>query len=316
MVKALNELEELKSIQEKGLPWYADIVNHLSCGVEPPELNNYQKKKFYKDIRRFFWDEPYLYVLNKDHLYRRCVAEEEIPGIFLSAMGLHMVATMLLPKQWQRSYELDSGGQAVASPTTDSKVVVKLFKTIIIPRFGVPRCVISDGGSHFINKTFEGLLKKYGVKHKVVSPYHRQTSGKVEVSNRTSFKTPISTSPFNFLYGKSCHLTVELEYKAWWAVKLLKFDIKNAQEKRLFQLQNLDEIRLDAYESSRIYKERTNNLHDKKIMKRDFKEGDLMLLFNSKLKLFPRKLKSRWSGPFKIKEEKPYGAVVLEGKNG
>jgi hypothetical protein len=74
--------------------------------------------------------------------------------------------------------------EAVASPTADSAVVRKLFKKIIFPRFGVPRVVISDGGSHFINKQFDNLLHKYGVKHKVATPYHPQTSGQVEISNR------------------------------------------------------------------------------------------------------------------------------------
>lgn len=74
--------------------------------------------------------------------------------------------------------------EALASPTNDAKVVLKMFKKVIFPRFGIPRVVISDGGSHFINKVFENLLKKYGVKHKVATPYHPQTSGQVEISNR------------------------------------------------------------------------------------------------------------------------------------
>ena len=69
--------------------------------------------------------------------------------------------------------------EPIASPTNDAKVVTKMFKTIIFPRFGVPRVVISDGGSHFINKIFAGLLKKNGVQHKVAMPYHPQTSGKL-----------------------------------------------------------------------------------------------------------------------------------------
>ena len=104
---------------------------------------------------------------------------------------------------------------------------------------------------------------------------------------RTAFKTPIGTTLFNLLYGKSCHLPVELEYKAMWAVKLLNFDIKTAEEKRLIQLNDLDELRLEAYESSKIYKERTKSFHDKKITSKDFKVGDQVLLFNSRLKLFP-----------------------------
>jgi len=156
--------------------------------------------------------------------------------------------------------------------------------------------VISDGGSHFINKLLKGLLKKNSVKHKVATPYHPQTSGQVEISNReiksilekivgitrkdwsiqlddalwayrTAYKTPLGTTPFNLVYGKACHLPVELEYKALWAVKLLNFDIKSAKEKRLLQLHELDEIRMDAFENSRIYKEKTKAFHDKNILK-------------------------------------------------
>ncbi|CAA7030191.1 unnamed protein product [Microthlaspi erraticum] len=235
--------------------------------------------------------------------------------------------------------------EAIASPTNDAKVVLKLFKSIIFPRYGVPRVVISDRGSHFINKVFENLLKKYGVKHKVATPYHPQTSGQVEVSNkqikgilmtivgvtkkewavklddalwayRTAYKTPIGRTPFSLLYGKSCHLPVEIEYKALWAIKLLNFDIRSAQEKRGFDLHELEEISLDAYESSKIYKERTKAFHDKKILPKVFKVGEYALLFNSRAKLFPGKLKSKWSGPFEIKEVLPYGAVTLLNQNG
>lgn len=73
--------------------------------------------------------------------------------------------------------------EAIASPTNDARLVTKMFKSINFQRFGVPRMVISDGGSHFINKVFEGLLKNNGVKHKFTTPYHPQTSGQVEVSN-------------------------------------------------------------------------------------------------------------------------------------
>ncbi|KAL0760514.1 hypothetical protein Bca101_076664 [Brassica carinata] len=194
-----------------------------------------------------------------------------------------------------------------------------MFKSTIFPRFGAPRVVICDGGSHFINKLFEGLLKKKCVKHKVATPYHPQTSGQVEISNReikTAYKTPLGTTPFNLVYGKACQLPVELEYKELWAIKLLNFDIKSAKEKRLLQLNELDEIRLDAFENPRIYKEKTKAFHDKKILKKEFSAGDQVLLYNSRLKLFPGKLKSRWSGPFKIKDVRPYGAIVLWNKNG
>lgn len=235
--------------------------------------------------------------------------------------------------------------EALASPTNDARVVIKMFKSVIFPRFGVPRVVISDGGSHFINKIFANLLSKNGVTHKVASPYHPQTSGQVEVSNReiknilqktvsitrkdwskklddalwayrTAYKTPLGTTPFHLVYGKACHLPVELEYKAAWAVKMLNYDILPAFERRSMQLHELEEIRHLAYDNSRIYKERTKAYHDKRIISRSFSPNDQVLLYNSRLKLFPGKLKSRWSGPFTIKEVRSHGAVVLLNTKG
>ncbi|XP_015572719.1 uncharacterized protein LOC107260980 [Ricinus communis] len=84
-----------------------------------------------------------------------------------------------------------------------------------------------------------------------------------------------------------------------------------AGEKRVLQLNELEEIRLDAYESSRLYKEKTKRWHDKGILRREFKEGDLVLLFDSRLKLFPRKLRSRWSGSFRVSKVFPYGSIEL-----
>ena len=210
--------------------------------------------------------------------------------------------------------------EAIASPTNDAQVVINLFKKIIFPRFGVPKVVVSDGGSHFISKHFKKLLQRFGVRHKVATPYHPQTSGQVEVSNRqikailektvsisrkdwstklddalwayrTAYKTPIGMTPFKLIYGKSCHLPVKLEHKAYWAIKNLNLDHNLAGEKRKLQLSELEELRMNAYENARIYKERTKKWHDKNILKKDFKSGDLVLLFNSRLRVFPGKLR-------------------------
>jgi len=111
---------------------------------------------------------------------------------------------------------------------------------------------------------------------------------------RTTFKTPTEMSPFQLIYGKACHLPMEMEHRAFWALKWLNFDSKASAEQRKIQLQALEEMRLNAYQSSRLYKERIKAYHDKNLLKRSFEPGELVLLFNSRLKLFPGKLKSRW----------------------
>ncbi|CAM8893051.1 unnamed protein product [Rhodiola kirilowii] len=122
--------------------------------------------------------------------------------------------------------------------------------------------------------------------------------------------------PYRLIYGKPCHLPAELEYIAMWAVKALNFDLKTVGEKRRLQLHDLEEIRLDSYENARIYKDKTKNRHDKRISRKDFREGDQVSLFNSRLKLFPGKLKSRWTGPFEVQRVFDDGHVNLFNKKG
>ncbi|GKC44852.1 reverse transcriptase domain-containing protein [Tanacetum coccineum] len=231
--------------------------------------------------------------------------------------------------------------EAKALPTNDARVVVKFLKSLFA-RFGTPRAIISDRGTHFCNDKFAKVMSKYGVTHRLATAYHPQTSGQVEVSNRglkrilerTVGENHASWSDklvgrfmgilpllrhrlvvsFKLVSGKSC-ITYKLEHKAL-GLKHANFVLKTAGDHRKLQLNELNELRDQAYENSLIYKEKTKKLHDSKIKNRIFNVGDRVLLFNSRLKIFSGKLKTRWSGPFTITKVFPYGTIELSQPDG
>ena len=123
-------------------------------------------------------------------------------------------------------------------------------------------------------------------------------------------------SPYRLVFGKPCHLPLKVEYKAMWAIKKLNFDFKAAKEKRLLQMNELEELRIEAYDNAKIYKDKTKKSHHQKIMRKEFRVGELVLLYNSRLKLFSGNLKLRWSGPYTVVEETPFGVETLKTNSG
>nr|GEU99537.1 reverse transcriptase domain-containing protein [Tanacetum cinerariifolium] len=192
--------------------------------------------------------------------------------------------------------------EAKALPTNDARGVVKFLKSLFT-RFETPRVIISDRGTHFCNDSvfLKGLLKKLE---------------DALWAFRTAYKTPTGCTPYKLVYGKSCHLPIKLEHKAYWALKHVNFDLKTMGDHQKLQLNELNELRDQAYKNSLIYKEKTKKLHDFKIKNRIFNVGDRVLLFNSCLKIFSGKLKTRWSRAFAITKVFPYGTIKLSQPEG
>ncbi|GJU54283.1 reverse transcriptase domain-containing protein [Tanacetum coccineum] len=311
-------------------PWFADIANYLVdyltvCGRAgsyrySPSLPqwshrghhgpNYTANKVYDS--GFFWPTIYLdaqdFVTHCDSCQRqgKISQRDEMPqnpvqiyeifdvwgidfmGPFPSSRGnIYILVDVDYLSKW---FEVK------ALPTNDAQVVVKFLKQLF-SRFGTPRAIKSDRGTHFCNDQFSNVLKKYGVTHKLSTSYHPQTSGQVEVSNRG--------------LKRILERTVG-EHRAKWADKLddALCDFRTAFKTTIgytpYKL-----VYDQAYENSLINKEKTKKIHDFKIKNREFHIGDRVLLFNSRLKIFSGKLKSRWSGPFTIAEVFPYGTVEL-----
>nr|GEY81248.1 reverse transcriptase domain-containing protein [Tanacetum cinerariifolium] len=272
-LKEINETFSLKSLNnvaphDPRTPGFADFAN-------------YHARKF----------------IIKDQIIRWCVAVQEAIDILKAchsgSTGGHYGANYTAKKVFDSVDYLSKWVKAKALPTNNARVVVKFVK-LLFSRFATPKAIISDRGTHFCNDQFSRVMSKYGVTHRLSTAYHPQTSEHVEVTNRglkrilertvgknhalwsdkledalwalkTAFKTPISCTPYWLVYGKSCHLPLVLEHKAFWALKHANFDLKTVGDHRKLQLNELSELHDQAYENSLIYKERKKKLHDAKI---------------------------------------------------
>nr|GEU81029.1 DNA-directed DNA polymerase [Tanacetum cinerariifolium] len=295
--KEINEtfpLETLSTVTFRGdssAPWFADFANYHAGNFIVTRLSSQQKNKFFKDVKHYFWDDPFLFKICADQVIRRCVHGKEALDILEvchnGPTGGHHGANLTAKKV-----------EAKALPTNDARVVCKFLKSLFA-RFGTPRAIISDRGTHFCNYQFAKVMCKYGVTLRLSTAYHPQTSGQVEVSNRglkrilertigknraswldkledalwafrTSYKTPIGCTPYKLVYGKACHLLMELQHKAYWTLKQTNFDLTVAGDHQKIQMNELNELRDQDYENSLIYKEKTKRLHDSKIKNRVF----------------------------------------------
>nr|GFA96228.1 reverse transcriptase domain-containing protein [Tanacetum cinerariifolium] len=206
--KEINETFPLESLnkvahQDASTPWFADFANYYARNFIIKGMTSQQKQKFFKDARHYFWDDPYLFRTCPDQIIRRCVAGKEAIDILNAChsgpTGGHYGANYTAKKginfmgPFSSSKEnkyilvavdyLSKWVEAKALPTNDARVVVKFLKSLF-SRFGTPKAIISDRGTHFCNDQFARIMSKYGVTHRLSTAYHPQTSGQVKVTNR------------------------------------------------------------------------------------------------------------------------------------
>nr|GFB01404.1 reverse transcriptase domain-containing protein [Tanacetum cinerariifolium] len=256
--KEINKTFPLKSLnkvahKDLSTPWFADLANYHAENfiIKEPVLIKlfdvvWLAKKLLTSSMLIIVDPPGDTMEPTTQRRKFLTQGIDFMGPFPSSKGNKyiLVAVDYLSK-WV---------EAKALPTNDARVVVKFLKSLF-SRFGTPKAIISDRGTHFCNDQFSRVMAKYRVTHRLSTAYHPQTSGQVEVTNRglkrilertvgenraswsdkledslwafrTVFKTSVGCTPYRLVYGKSCHLPLELEHKAHWTLKHANFDLK------------------------------------------------------------------------------------------
>nr|GEV86295.1 reverse transcriptase domain-containing protein [Tanacetum cinerariifolium] len=261
--------------------WFSDIANYHAGNFIVKGMSFQQKKKFFKDVKHYFWDDPYLFKICADQVIRRCVHGQEAIDILTTCHN---------------------------GPTEGHHGANYTAKKVFDSGFYWPTIYRVD---HNIVKSCDSCQRQGKISQKEKMPQNAIQLYDALWAFRIAFKTPIGCTPYKLVYGKACHLPIELEYKAYWALKHCNFDLKTACDHQKVQMNELNELQDQDYENSLIYKEKTKKIHDSKIKNRLFNIGDRVLLFNSRLKIFSGKLKTHWTGPFTVAQVFPYGTVEL-----
>ncbi|GJT63065.1 reverse transcriptase domain-containing protein [Tanacetum coccineum] len=243
--KDINEnfpLETLGVISSGSTPWFADYANFHAENFIIKGMTTQQKKKFFKDVKHYFWDDPYIFHIYAYQIIRRCVHGQEANDILKAC------------------HEGPTGGHHNANLTARKVFDAGYFWPTIYR------------DAHTMIKSCDTCQRQGKISQRDEMP---QNAIQVcEIFDVWAFKTSIGCTPYKLVYEKSCHLPIELEHKVYWALKHANFDLKTAGDHRKLQLNELNELRDQAYENSLIYKERTKKRHDSKIKNRIFNVGD------------------------------------------
>ncbi|GJZ55874.1 reverse transcriptase domain-containing protein [Tanacetum coccineum] len=320
--------ETLMEINTKDEPWFADFANYLVGNIIPKGMTYQQKNKFFSDLKHYFWEEPYLFKVCSDGMIRRCISGPETQTILDQChhgptgghYGPNITAKKVLDSGFYWPTIIKEAHTLVRLCEACQKTKVRSKHDLCLKQHSRDMKIFNIWDIDFIGQVENTNRALKRILEKTVKDNPAIWSRKLDDALwafRTAYKTPTGTTPYKLIYGKNCHLPFKIEHRAYWALKNCNPDLIAAGEKRMFQLHELDELRYQAYENSRLYKERTKVWHDRKLrMRKEFKQGNKVLLFHSKYKFKQPKLRSRWLGPYVVKHQYPSGYVELYGKDG